>query len=561
MIRWTCAVSCALAALLVGPTSLAAASTVSLEGTVGLDHFDLRSRAASPRFWALDAGTRFVRLEPVGVDLAAVSGRRVRITGDLRDGRLTVRPGGVSAAGAAKRLSTATGATRATAVVILRFPDAPDDPSWTPPRTAARDAVFGSSPSDQYSVRNYYATQTYGQVKLGGRVNPAGDVFGPYDIPNPTHNPSCQFSQWSYDAAKAVQAHDHVDLSTYPTVIYLFSTSRCYFAGLGGLGAQVWINGLNRYTIDHEIGHTFGNPHASTLRCHSGAAAVTLSATCDPYVEYGDPFDPMGSGGTYLPSATGGYENVAHEMEPWRKLHIGAMKMSDAPVANTPGKYHLNPLERASGVRMLRLPDGRGDGKVFDLSFRRPIGVFDSPYLNPDDGNPNAVKGVLVNWDDKALGGDNSLLLDMTPDTTGGTVDPFTHQFTTGFEDAPLAAGRSFNDARTGLTLTVNSVGDLGANLTVAYARGAVDVATPTPPGRPVAKVSGGKVTLTWARSLDAFGVKRYIVRRNKRNLPSVTVLKAVDAPAPGTYAYTVRAVDAAGNVSPPSPVRTVTVK
>jgi hypothetical protein len=210
---------------------------------------------------------------------------------------------------------------------------------------------------------------------------------------------------------------------------------------------------------------------------------------------------------------------------------------------------------------MLRLPDGRGDGKVFDLSFRRPLGVFDSGYLDHDAGNPNAVKGVLVNWDTRELGGVNSMLLDMTPATTGGTEDPWTHQITTGFEDAPLAAGRSFHDSRTGLTLTVKSVGDLGANLTVAYSRGTVDVATPTVPGRPVAKVAGGKVTLTWARSADAFGVKRYIVRRNKRTLPAVQVTKAVDKPGPGTFSYTVRAVDAAGNVSPPSRARVVTVE
>ena len=183
---------------------------------------------------------------------------------------------------------------------------------------------------------------------------------GPYDIPNPSHDPSCQFSQWSYDAAKAVQARDHVDLNTYQTVIYLFNTSRCSFAGLGGVGSQVWINGLNRYTINHEIGHTFGNPHASTLRCHSGAQVVTLSATCDPYTEYGDPFDPMGSGGAFIQSQAM-YGAVAHEMEPWRKLHIGAIKMPDAPFANAPGKYHLAPLERAKGVRTLRLPGNRSD--------------------------------------------------------------------------------------------------------------------------------------------------------------------------------------------------------
>ena len=549
--------SCALAASLGVGAAVAEARSVSVTGTVGLAHYDVRSGAPSERFWAVDTGTRFFRLRPRGVDLTAVSGRRVRISGDLRDGRLTVGPGGVAAAGERARRAAAT-AGRSTAVVILRFPDAPDDPSYAPTRSAARDAVFGADP---YSVRAYYATQTYGQVKLAGKVHPAdGDVFGPYDIPNPSHDPSCQFTQWSYDAQKAVQAHAHVDLNTYQTVIYLFTTTRCSFAGLGGIGSQTWINGLNRYTINHEIGHTFGNPHASTLRCHSGAATVPLSATCDPYLEYGDPFDPMGSGGTYMLSQ-GGYEAVAHEMEPWRKLHIGAMKLADAPFANTPGKYHLAPLERSKGVRMLRLPDGRGDGKVFDLSFRRPIGVFDSAYLDPDAGNPKAVNGVLVNWERKQLGGENSMLLDMTPATSGGGFDPFTHQLLTGFEDAPLAAGRSFHDARTGLTLTVNSVGDLGANLTVAYSRGAVDVATPTRPGRPLASVAGGKVTLTWAPSVDAYGVKRYVVRRGTKALPSVTAAKAVDKPSPGTYTYTVRVVDAAGNVSPPSPPRTVTVK
>ncbi len=559
MIRWTCAVSCALAAF-AGATSVAEARVVSLTGAIGTAHYDLRSGASSPRFWALDTGTRFIRVQPQGVDLAAVSARRVRVRGDLRDGELTIRRGGVVAVADRARVSAAS-STRPTAVVILRFPDAPDDPSWTPTPSAARDSVFGSSPSDLYSVRNYYATQTYGKVHLAGRVNPSGDVFGPYDIPNPSHDSSCDFSQWSYDAANAVQAHDHVDLSSYPTVIYLFSTSRCFFAGLGVVGgSQVWINGLNRYTINHEIGHTFGNPHASSLRCHGGGRVVTLSATCDPYSEYGDPFDPMGSGGAYIQSQAP-YGAVAHEMEPWRKLHVGAMTLADALFANTPGKYHLTPLERSRGVRMLRLPDGRGDGRVFDLSFRRPLGVFDSTYIDPNAGNPAAVRGVLVNWDDKKLGGDNSLLLDMTPATTGGTQDPWTHQITTGFEDAPLAAGRSFHDARTGLTLTVNSVGDAGANLTVAYSRGAVDVATPTRPGRPVAKVTRGKVKLTWKRSADAFGVKRYVVLRNGRTLSSVKGPKLTDKPGRGTYTYTVRAVDAAGNLSPPSRPRVVKVR
>jgi hypothetical protein len=186
--------------------------------------------------------------------------------------------------------------------------------------------------------------------------------------------------------------------------------------------------------------------------------------------------------------------------------------------------------------------------------------VFDSTYLEPNTGNPFAVKGVVINWDTKALGGDNSLLLDTTPATSGGTVDPFTHQTRTGFEDAPLASGRSFNDPRTGLTATVTSVGDLGANVTIAYVRGAVDVATPTVPGRPVAKVSKGKVTLTWAAAHDAWGVTGYIVTRNGKHRRTVHALKVTDKPGTGKFKYRIRAIDAAGNISPPSAVRAVKV-
>ena len=70
------------------------------------------------------------------------------------------------------------------------------------------------------------------------------------------------------------------------------------------------------------------------------------------------------------------------------------MKTVDTPYVNTPGRYHLAPLERSTGVRMLRLPDGRGDGRVFDLSFRQPLGVFDSAYLDPNAGNGD--QGVIL---------------------------------------------------------------------------------------------------------------------------------------------------------------------
>ena len=48
MIRWTCAVSCALVASMGSATSIAEARAVSLTGTVGLTHYDLQSGALTP---------------------------------------------------------------------------------------------------------------------------------------------------------------------------------------------------------------------------------------------------------------------------------------------------------------------------------------------------------------------------------------------------------------------------------------------------------------------------------------------------------------------------------
>src|SRR3712207_1466462 len=95
MIRWACAVGCAIVASL-GVVSAADARAVSLTGTVRLAHFDMGPGEPAKRFWALEARPRVVRLEPGRVELGPFDGQRVRIEGDLRGDRLAVRPGGVT---------------------------------------------------------------------------------------------------------------------------------------------------------------------------------------------------------------------------------------------------------------------------------------------------------------------------------------------------------------------------------------------------------------------------------------------------------------------------------
>ena len=443
-------------------------------------------------------------------------------------------------AGIVAPAAQAVSGTWRTAVIVIRFPDAPDDQTSGPwSKSMVESQVFGDESTDPYSVRQYYKEQTYGQLDI------TGDVYGPYEVANPGGDTNCGFQYWGIDAADQAKA-DGFDYANYQGIVYVFATNRCSFAGLGG-GSESYINGLNRYTIAHELGHGFGNAHAHTLRCWDGGTEVPLSDTCD-MDEYGDPFDPMGSGGTILASL---HEAVPHQMQPTRKLVIGSLAESDAPMTNTPGNYRIAPLERDTGTRALRLPAGRETGQYFSLSFRQPLGRFDSTWLDPDAGNPQAFDGVLVTLD-MLKGGDTSLL-DMTPETGAGGTHPWTHMPLTGFEDARLPVGRTYHDAHTGLSLTVNAVSPEGADVTLDYGRGAVDVASPTIPGTPSATVADGVVTLSWGESRDAAGVEKYVVSRNGTDLPSVGSTGLTDRPGTGTFEYRVRAVDPSGHASPAS--------
>ena len=89
-----------------------------------------------------------------------------------------------------------------------------------------------------------------------------------------------------------------------------------------------------------------------------------------------------------------------------------------------------------------------------------------------------------------------------------------------------------------------------------------VDKTAPTTPGTPVASgTTASSTVLTWAASTDAVGVVAYDVYRNGVLVASVTSPGYTDTAltASTTYNYTVRARDAANNVSAASGSRSVT--
>jgi len=67
-------------------------------------------------------------------------------------------------------------------------------------------------------------------------------------------------------------------------------------------GRRTWVNGtLATSLVAHELGHNLGAHHANALRCGQDASAATLGGACTS-IEYGDPFDAMGSGRALMSS-------------------------------------------------------------------------------------------------------------------------------------------------------------------------------------------------------------------------------------------------------------------
>jgi fibronectin type 3 domain-containing protein len=147
--------------------------------------------------------------------------------------------------------------------------------------------------------------------------------------------------------------------------------------------------------------------------------------------------------------------------------------------------------------------------------------------------------------DDKGAIASNSWVeYDVTPFVTGNGTYSFT--LATTASDGVDFRSREYATNRPELVLTVNA-----------------DTETPTPPGNLNATAGAGQVALGWQPSTDNVGVTGYRVYRGGAQIatlgPGATSYTDTGL-APGPYSYTVRAVDAAGNVSDPSNTASATV-
>jgi hypothetical protein len=284
-------------------------------------------------------------------------------------------------------------------VLIIRadFPDQPGHPS-------GRDEILASLNGP---IAQWFRTQSRGKTWIEAEVT--REVFR-LGTNGAAYVAADQYSDDVLTHARGLAAPRY-PLASYDIVGVAFPNVGFPWAGLAG-GSQVWLQGsFSAGVTAHEFGHNYGLSHASAWRTTDGSVLGPGER-----VEYGNPFDRMGSG-----SFPEGY------FQPNSLDLLNWAGPADAPEITAPGRYRLAAHDRFwAGPIAYRVALGTN---VLWLSYRALTGT-----------GWEEVPGLEINQ--VIPGQRRQRLLDLTPGTAAG------------FRDATLAVGFGFGDPEGTVNLT-----------------------------------------------------------------------------------------------------------
>jgi M6 family metalloprotease-like protein len=343
----------------------------------------------------------------------------------------------------------ATTGPQSTAVIVVTYPGV------TPPvgNAALYNQFFGTSGR---SLDGYWMDASYGTASA------SGNVFGPYTLPQ-----AYTCDQTATITAAAIAAADpDIDYMQYNRIFIVVPNSSCSYSGASTLGCGPLSTADGTATVSkstvlasymttndggvqlaaHEGGHALGLKHARSR--DFGADSLGAVGASGAYNEYGDNFSPMG------------YFNLGHYAAQ-HKAQLGWLPSTNVQTVQGAGTYLLQPFSPPSlGTQALKIERDPGSNNWLWLEYRQPIGPYEATL------SPQVFSGALVRYSD-ALTGPYTDLLDLTP-ATASWLDP------------ALAAGRTWVDPYTKLSLTAQTATAGGLTVQVNYGTATCAAAAPS---------------------------------------------------------------------------------
>ena len=285
---------------------------------------------------------------------------------------------------------------------------------------------------------------------------------------SPLHDEATVLAR-QYDAANGNSGTYNPD--RYQHVVVLFTSLSSFdFTGKASVsGKRVLLNGsVNASTIAHELGHNLG-----LSRGHAWKPTGSSPIQPAEHVEYGDPFDVMGS--AY--NTTSGHFSVP------KKRALNYITDENVQTVSVSGQYRLYRHDATTGTNTVALKIDAGSAYDYWLEYRRDVAANLSAYAK------GVVNGVLIHWNKvpsfTQAGALGTYLLDMTPGSPGG------------MNDSALSVGQSFYDPSYKIRLTPLQTGSSaqGDWIDVAIALG------DRPANRPPTLQSVGTEATAFARA------------------------------------------------------------